>query len=68
MKKNLLWKFTYYLINSATYIKKIFYIEFLLKIRDERKFDSQEELVKQIKKDEEVCIELTNSSKEKYEV
>tara|TARA_B100001250_G_C19811974_1_gene796150 strand:+ start:3327 stop:4277 length:951 start_codon:yes stop_codon:yes gene_type:complete len=47
---------------------KIFYIEFLLKIRDERKFDSQEELVKQIKKDEEVCIELTNSSKEKYEV
>ena len=47
---------------------KIFYIEFLLKIRDERKFDNQQELVEQIKKDEDVCIKLIDSFKEKYEV
>jgi len=47
---------------------KNFYIEFLLKIRDERKFDNREELVKQIKKDEDVCIKLIDSFKEKYEV
>ena len=40
---------------------KNFYIEFLLKIRDEIKFDNQEELVKQIKKDEDMCIKLIDS-------
>ena len=47
---------------------KNFYIEFLLKIRDERKFDNQQGLVEQIKKDEDVCIKLIDSFKEKYEV
>ena len=47
---------------------KNFYIEFLLKIRDEIKFDNQEELVEQIKKDEDMCIKLIDSFKEKYEV
>ena len=47
---------------------KNFYIEFLLKIRDERRFDNQEELVEQIKKDEDLCIKLIDSFKEKNEV
>ncbi len=47
---------------------KNFYIEFLLKIRDEIKFDNQDKLVEQIKKDEDVCIKLIDSFKEKYEV
>ena len=47
---------------------KIFYIEFLLKIRDEKKFDNKEKLVKQIEKDKEVCIKLIDSSKENYEI
>ena len=45
-----------------------FYIEFLDKIRDEKKFDSKELLVKQIEKDKEVCIELIDTFKEKYEI
>ena len=47
---------------------KNFYIEFLLKIRDEKKFDNKETLVKQIEKDKEVCIKLIDSSKENYEI
>ena len=47
---------------------KNFYIEFLLKIRDEKKFDNKETLVKQIEKDKEVCIKLIDSSKESYEI
>ena len=47
---------------------KNFYIEFLLKIRDERRFDNQEEMVEQIKKDEDLCIKLIDSFKEKNEV
>jgi len=47
---------------------KSFYIEFLLKIRNEKRFDGQEELVEQIKKDEEVCNKLIHSFKEKHEV
>ena len=47
---------------------KNFYIDFLLKIRDEKKFDSKETLVKQIEKDKEVCIKLIDSSKENYEI
>ena len=47
---------------------KNFYIEFLDKIRDEKKFDSKELLIKQIEKDKEVCIELIDTFKEKYEI
>ncbi|MEC7822721.1 MAG: bifunctional riboflavin kinase/FAD synthetase [Candidatus Neomarinimicrobiota bacterium] len=47
---------------------KSFYIEFLLKIRNEERFDSEKELVKQIEKDKEVCTKLIDSSKEKYEI
>ena len=47
---------------------KNFYIEFLDKIRDEKKFESKELLVKQIEKDKEVCIELIDTFKEKYEI
>ena len=38
------------------------------KIRDEKKFDSKELLIKQIEKDKEVCIELIDTFKEKYEI
>tara|TARA_Y100001970_G_scaffold48675_1_gene61767 strand:+ start:671 stop:1621 length:951 start_codon:yes stop_codon:yes gene_type:complete len=47
---------------------KNFYIEFLDKIRDEKKFDNMELLIKQIEKDKEVCIELIDTFKEKYEI
>ena len=47
---------------------KNFYIEFLDKIRDEKKFDNMELLIKQIEKDKEVCIELIDAFKEKYEI
>ena len=47
---------------------KNFYIEFLDKIRDEKKFESKELLIKQIEKDKEVCIELIDTFKEKYEI
>ena len=47
---------------------KIFYIEFLDKIRDEKKFESKELLIKQIEKDKEVCIKLVDAFKEKYEI
>jgi len=47
---------------------KNFYIEFLDKIRDEKKFDNMELLIKQIEKDKEVCIKLIDTFKEKYEI
>jgi riboflavin kinase/FMN adenylyltransferase len=47
---------------------KNFYIEFLDKIRDEKKFDNIELLIKQIEKDKEVCIKLIDTFKEKYEI
>ena len=47
---------------------KNFYIEFLDKIRDEKKFDKMESLIKQIEKDKEVCIKLIDTFKEKYEI
>ena len=47
---------------------KRFYIEFLNKIRNEIKFESKEDLIKQIENDKEVCIKLIDSFKEKYEV
>lgn len=47
---------------------KNFYIEFLHKIRDEKKFDNMELLIKQIEKDKEVFIELIDAFKEKYEI
>ena len=47
---------------------KNFYIEFLDKIRDEKKFDNMESLIKQIEKDKEVCIKLIDTFKEKYEI
>lgn len=47
---------------------KDFHIEFLFKIRDEKKFDNKEALIKQIEKDKEVCIKLIDSSKENYEI
>jgi riboflavin kinase/FMN adenylyltransferase len=45
-----------------------FYIEFLHKIRNEKKFESKDYLIKQIEDDKEVCIKLIDSFKEKYEV
>jgi riboflavin kinase/FMN adenylyltransferase len=45
-----------------------FYIEFLQKIRNEKKFESKDYLIKQIEDDKEVCIKLIDSFKEKYEV
>ena len=45
-----------------------FYIEFLHKIRNEKKFESRDYLIKQIEDDKEVCIKLIDSFKEKYEV
>jgi riboflavin kinase / FMN adenylyltransferase len=45
-----------------------FYIEFLHKIRNEKKFESKDYLIKQIENDKEVCIKLIDSFKEKYEV
>ena len=47
---------------------KDFHIEFLLKIRNEKRFDNKEELIKQIEKDKEVCIKLIDSSKKNYEI
>ena len=47
---------------------KRFYIEFLNKIRNEIKFESKEDLIKQIENDKEVCIKLIDSFKEKYEI
>jgi len=47
---------------------KEFYIEFLNKIRNEIKFESKEDLIKQIENDKEICIKLIDSFKEKYEV
>ena len=47
---------------------KRFYIEFLNKIRNEIRFESKEDLIKQIENDKEVCIKLIDSFKEKYEV
>jgi riboflavin kinase/FMN adenylyltransferase len=40
----------------------------LNKFRDEKKFESKELLIKQIEKDKEVCIELIDTFKEKYEI
>ena len=54
--------------NKINTIKIIFYIEFLNKIRNEIKFESKEDLIKQIENDKEVCIKLIDSFKEKYEV
>tara|TARA_B100000965_G_scaffold211485_1_gene176727 strand:+ start:11651 stop:12601 length:951 start_codon:yes stop_codon:yes gene_type:complete len=44
------------------------YVEFLDKIRNEKKFDSKELLIKQIENDKEVCIKLIDTFKEKYEI
>ena len=44
------------------------YLEMMRKLRDEKKFDSKELLIKQIEKDKEVCIELIDTFKEKYEI
>ena len=52
---------------GSLYDKNI-YVEFLDKIRDEKKFDSKDLLIKQIENDKKVCIKLIDTFKEKYEI
>ena len=53
----------FFISNMDDIYNREIYIEFLERIRDEKKFDNPEKLVTQLRQDKKYCLEL----KKKYE-